>query len=710
MLSWDPKSYVTEAFSRILIEEAKKDKADVVPSYYDAVTGHLESHELSKRISASIRDQKDQNSSIAFDLNNSTLEVMYNPENQEGVNLTERKIENIFHLVMDKFQRVSEELKIVHANGGKVLVSNELFHILCHIQHMCELTNYRHCFASTKGGMCLSAKESSERLASMKLKDDSTVEWPDGMTLDLSGYLEAWLVDKMLEQLETLDGLRGCLVRFKSIAHAFGVPSGGSLWKCGVLTVDIDGEEKFIGCVGLGSFRPAAVTNTVQTSTSVLSAMQHCTACCKTAVVSCCLSAVISSLIEKEGALSFIREWRVSHGPETAESLLSFTLFFGFDKPISDEEDTTIGEHDDERMLLHDRRGHIAQAYQQLEAVVLNESHVANVVLNNKNADFFHNVSVVNRTTIDCLEEAICFFPNLCVLASYVDELGTTSVTTLKAADFPRGDDTFLFCISQRSPLFNRVFAKKSQITLNFLYENAKGIYEALSTAYPLWINEGGNEPVFLERNSRTCATTKFLVDVSDQETFETSESFLVGEDVLVIGKCLDGVPNKVTTSINKMFVVNHPFPSREFYPFLFTIVHKLYGTVGFVGYGCQLCTLSPLSMLIYCPVEASSFVLDEEHTGPKCNLTFFSKAGSFIFAGKTLGELRCGMPAELSVINALPPECFFFQAEGMLVRTIRGPSNKYVICLVAISNGRFHKCDPCMLLVGSDDEPIVIP
>ncbi|CBH13211.1 hypothetical protein, conserved [Trypanosoma brucei gambiense DAL972] len=708
MLSWNPESYVSEAVSRILAEEAKQGRGGAIPSYYDAVTSHLEAHELSKSIKVALEEQRRQNIGISCDIGGNVLEILFNPVDIEDAGVAEERVKKCVADIGCLFGNVSDELNSLNGKSGLVAVSEDVLDILHHLQSMGLLTNFRFNPVSEKLGCILSATDRSSILKSMVLYN-SQVEWPKGMTLNFTDYMKAWLVDRVAARLEVLNEHRGCLIRLEDFARVFGTSRGSSVWKYGVSVSDLDGEQKFIGCLELDALRPTAAAHAVEDPFFDHLGMQSCVACCRTTTTSYCLANALSVCSHGEKALFFVREWREVNGPESKDSLLSFTLYFGYGKPISDEGDVRIGENDDKRIYLHSEKDQIVRTYKQMGDVKRYESHVETVIANSKNADLFHNISgYIGETTCENLERAMSLFPRMCVVATCIGNENAVCVSVLKAADVLRGDATFVFCISQRSPLFNHVFAPRSQVTLNFLFDNAQAVCQAINDTYPLWINEIGNEPVVFESESRTYVTTKALMDISKQVAFETAESFLVGEEVLVVGRCLDSIPSTVVINVKNTLVLQDHVPPQEFYPFLFTIVHKIYGTVGFVGYGCQLCSLSPLTMYIYSPIESSQFALDEVYTGPKCNLTFLSSFGAPIFDGKDFEELGCGMPMAASSVSSLPQQNIYFQVEGMLIRIVRDISDKYVICVVAANECRFNQTDPCKLLVRPDDERLI--
>ncbi|ORC89306.1 uncharacterized protein TM35_000133100 [Trypanosoma theileri] len=705
MASWDPRSYVAEALSRHITAAARQEKIGDAPSYYDALTSHLQAHEESESVKASLEAQSQRNAEVVINIGGTPFTVVYNARRVRGISEIKKVIEDLVSDISRKSDFIYSEFLHLNGEGGEYIVSSELFDILNHIKSMCLLTNNMYDPTTKKEKTLETTDLSGNQMNNLNLMEGRRVFWPVKMLLSIDEYMKAWLVDQFVVSLRERKDFLGAMVSYEGYTRAFGVPEKSEMWKGGILGLDLDGKKRYVDCLDLDDDRPAFATHFVETWFSDPFGMQCSTACCRTLVTAYCLAVALAKYDSDEVALRFIHDWRKSHTPDTMECLLGYLLVFGTGRRITDLSDSSFGENDALRLRIHDRKAQVAHAHQQIERKMKYEECALKAIIRNNSADGLYLLSPNEDKALENqLENSFSFFPTMCTVMSYVAHGGIVCVTVVKMFEFSRGDSKCCIGLSQCSPLYNYIFETGSELTLNFLLSNGNEIYESILYDYPSWINQNGNEPIFFELNGKHCVTTGILKKKCIQCVFSTLKSFLVGDQLFVMGQLVGDVPQTGLMKCGNSYTVLNCLPSERMYPFFFTTVHKLYGTVGLVGHGCHLCSLHPPIIMICCPFESSGIVLDEKNVGPKCFVTFLSGGGASVFHEKMYKDLRCGIPISATTVSSLPPDTVAFRIKGRIVQLLSERLAQDILCMIAVTSITAHSDNPLAINVNSEN------
>ncbi|KEG07321.1 hypothetical protein DQ04_10181010 [Trypanosoma grayi] len=704
MPSWDPRSYVTEALSRHITTAARQTRTSSPPSYYEAVANHLQSHEDSESIKTSLEEQSERNADTVVTVFGKPLLVVFNPRDMRGVCNVRCGVEEVIDNAVKVVEKIRSEVSRHNKNGGEAVVSQELFSILTRVRDVSLLVN--NFLDPTSEEECASAATRwySDMGKELVLTENFGVQWPKKLDLYLDSYMEAWFVDQITTGLSELKELLGGLVTYEGYSRVFGVPRESEMWKAGVCGVGVDCEKRYLGSVDLDDERPAVSTYSVPDCSSDPFGMQCATAICQSVVVAHSLASILAECANSKAALHFVHEWRKRVNPCGKELLFGFSLFFGSGKTISDLTDTTVGENDAVRLQIYDNQAQIAHAYKQIERRISYEEYALNAVMRSRSVDGAHlicenrNVQLENQ-----MKKCFSVLPTACVAASYVGYGGGVCVSIVNSVEYSRGDNKCTLALVQNSPLYNYVFAAGSKLTLNFLPSDQDAMYESIISNYPSWINQNGNEAVFFECQGERCVTTNALKMNSTQAVFVTLESSLVGEQLFVLGQLLGEYPHNTLLRRGNSYVLPKCISCEKICPFIYTTIHKLYGTVGLVGRGCNMCSLNPPIISICCPSESCSIVLDEKNTGPQCVITFFSQTGASIFLGKSYDDLRGNIPVPASSVMSMHPDNIAFHIKGRVVQALPESFGDDVICMVAVTSIISFSGDPVILSASTE-------
>ncbi|KAH9593316.1 Flavin transferase ApbE [Trypanosoma melophagium] len=710
MPSWDPRSYVAEALSRHITAAARQEKIGDTPSYYDALTSHLQAHEESESVKASLEAQSQRNAEVVTDFRGTPFAVVYNARTIREVSEIKKIIENLLSDTSKKSDVIYAEFLHLNGGGGEHIVSSELFDILKHIKSMSSLTKNMYDPTIKNEKTLANTYVSGNYMNDLKLMEGRRVFWPAGMLLSIGSYMKAWLVDHFVICMREIKDFLGAVVTYEGFTRAFGVPEKSEMWKGGIWGLDLDGKKRYVDCLDIDDDRPAFATHFVEAWLSDPFGMRSSTACCRTLVTAYCLAVAVAKCDSDEVALRFIHDWRKSHNPDSMEFLLGFLLVFGTGRTITDLSDNNFGENDALRLQMHDRKAQVAHAHQQIERKMKYEECALKAIMRSNSADGLYLLSPNEDKVLEKqLKKSFSVFTTMCTVMSYMAHGGTVCVTTVKMFEFSRGDLKCCIGISQCSPLYNYIFETGSELTLNFFLSNGSEIYESILSDYPSWINQSGNEPIFFEVNGKHCVTTGILKKECTQNVFLTLKSFLVGDQLFVVGQLLGATPQIGLIKCGNSYTVLKGPPSERMYPFFFTTVHKLYGTVGLVGHGCHLCSFYPPIIMICCPSESSTIVLDENNVGPKCFVTILSSGGASIFHKKMYKDLRCGIPIPASTVSSLSPDTVAFQIKGRILQVLSERLGQDILCMIAVTGITTHSYSPLAINVNSENDFIRI-
>ncbi|KAH8619976.1 hypothetical protein ERJ75_000111000 [Trypanosoma vivax] len=287
------------------MEAVKSNDESTIPSYYDAMTHHLRSYELSKDVQSVLDCQEASNANFSMQICDAKFQVLFNPVNAFATPTLNRDIKNIIDTILVSFYVILSESVNLRLSKGTAVLSPVLFDILKNARDLSLATNYP---LGVCEEMVYGSDVASSRLKSfhsMKLYEDSKVLLPDDLAVNIDKFVEAWLVDNVFDGLRSITGISGCCVTYKGFSRVFGAPHHSSVWKCAVWGYGASGEQIVIGSVELDDEHPAMATYTLQNHSSDPFGMHSCTAHCQKVATAYALARVLHSHKGKETALRF---------------------------------------------------------------------------------------------------------------------------------------------------------------------------------------------------------------------------------------------------------------------------------------------------------------------------------------------------------------------------------------------------------------------